>query len=187
MIIQQLILRSVMQLIGAIGGGSSGGFSFSGAGPVSGASVFGSTQAGFNPLAFSGIKLNALGNAYAANGIVPFAMGGTFQRNVTAYAMGGVVNQPTLFKFANGGAGRLGLMGEAGPEAIMPLRRLPNGRLGVEQAGGGAPVTVNVSVDATGTSVQGNAGQGEQLGRVISQAVQAELVRQQRPGGLLSR
>jgi len=173
MIIQQLILRSVMQIIGAIGG-SSGGFSFSGAGPVSGASVFGSTQAKFNPLAFSGIKLNALGNAYAANGIVPFAMGG-------------VVNQPTLFKFANGGAGRLGLMGEAGPEAIMPLRRLPNGRLGVEQAGGGAPVTVNVSVDATGTSVQGNAGQGEQLGRVISQAVQAELVRQQRPGGLLSR
>ena len=173
MIIQQLILRSVMQIIGAIGG-SSGGFSFSGAGPVSGASVFGSTQAGFNPLAFSGIKLNALGNAYAANGIVPFAMGG-------------IVDQPTMFKFANGGAGRLGLMGEAGPEAIMPLRRLPNGRLGVEQAGGGAPVTVNVSVDASGTSVQGNAGQGEQLGRVISQAVQAELVRQQRPGGLLSR
>lgn len=179
MIIQQLILRSVMQIIGAISGGSSGGFSFSGAGPVSGASVFGSTQAGFNPLAFSGIKLNALGNAYAANGIVPFAKGGTFQRNITAYAEGGVVNQPTLFP--------LGLMGEAGPEAIMPLRRLPNGRLGVEQAGGGAPVTVNVSVDATGTSVQGNAGQGEQLGRVISQAVQAELVRQQRPGGLLSR
>lgn len=187
MIIQQLILRSVMQIIGAIGGGSSGGFSFSGAGPVSGASVFGSTQAGFNPLAFSGIKLNALGNAYAANGIVPFAMGGAFQHDVTAYAMGGVVDQPTMFKFADGGAGRLGLMGEAGPEAIMPLRRLPNGRLGVEQAGGGAPVTVNVSVDASGTSVQGNAGQGEQLGRVISQAVQAELVRQQRPGGLLSR
>jgi lambda family phage tail tape measure protein len=187
MIIQQLILRSVMQIIGAIGGGSSGGFSFSGAGPVSGASVFGSTQAGFNPLAFSGIKLNALGNAYAANGIVPFAMGGAFQHDVTAYAMGGVVDQPTMFKFADGGAGRLGLMGEAGPEAIMPLRRLPNGRLGVEQAGGGAPVTVNVSVDATGTAVQGNAGQGEQLGRVISQAVQAELVRQQRPGGLLSR
>jgi lambda family phage tail tape measure protein len=187
MIIQQLILRSVMQIIGAIGGGSSGGFSFSGAGPVSGASVFGSTQAGFNPLAFSGIKLNALGNAYAANGIVPFAMGGAFQHDVTPYAMGGVVDQPTMFKFANGGAGRLGLMGEAGPEAIMPLRRLPNGRLGVEQAGGGAPVTVNVSVDASGTAVQGNAGQGEQLGRVISQAVQAELVRQQRPGGLLSR
>ena len=173
MIIQQLILKTIMQAIGAIGGG---GFGFSGAGSVSGASVFGSAQAGFNPLAFSGIKLNAMGNAFAANGIVPFAMGG-------------LVDRPTMFKFANGGAGRLGLMGEAGPEAIMPLRRLPSGRLGVEAAGGNnsAPITVNVSVDANGTSVQGDAGQGEQLGRVISQAVQAELVRQKRPGGLLSR
>ena len=173
MIIQQLILKTIMQAIGAIGGG---GFGFSGAGPVSGASVFGSAQAGFNPLAFSGIKLNAMGNAFAANGIVPFAMGG-------------LVDRPTMFKFANGGAGRLGLMGEAGPEAIMPLRRLPSGRLGVEAAGGSnsAPVNVTVNVDANGTSVQGDAGQGEQLGRVISQAVQAELVRQKRPGGLLSR
>jgi len=174
MIIQQLILRSVMQIIGAIGGGGGSGFSFSGAGPVSGASVFGSTQASFNPLAFSGVKLNALGNAYAANGIQPFAMGG-------------IVKRPTMFAFANGGAGRLGLMGEAGPEAIMPLRRLPNGRLGVEQAGGGTPVTVNVSVDASGTAVQGDAGQGEQLGRVVAQAVQAELIKQRRPGGLLNR
>ena len=173
MIIQQLILKTIMQAIGAIGGG---GFGFSGAGPVSGASLFGSAQAGFNPLAFSGIKLNAMGNAFAANGIVPFAMGG-------------LVDRPTMFKFANGGAGRLGLMGEAGPEAIMPLRRLPSGRLGVEAAGGSnnAPVSVTVNVDANGTSVQGDAGQGEQLGRVISQAVQAELVRQKRPGGLLSR
>jgi phage-related minor tail protein len=117
----------------------------------------------------------AKGAAFAANGIVPFAMGG-------------LVDRPTMFKFANGGAGRLGLMGEAGPEAIMPLRRLPSGRLGVEAAGGSnsAPVNVTVNVDANGTSVQGDAGQGEQLGRVISQAVQAELVRQKRPGGLLA-
>ena len=161
MIIQQLILRSVMQIIGAVAPGG-GSFSKGYFDPITGKGAAG-PNFGF-----------AMGGAFAKNGIVPFAMGG-------------VVNQPTLFKFANGGAGRLGLMGEAGPEAIMPLRRLPNGRLGVEQAGGGAPVTVNVSVDATGTSVQGNAGQGEQLGRVISQAVQAELVRQQRPGGLLSR
>jgi hypothetical protein len=160
MIIQQLILRNVMQIIGAIGGG--------GGSAISPLSNFNAGVAQYAPLA------NALGNAYAANGIVPFAMGG-------------IVDKPTLFPFANGGAGRLGLMGEAGPEAIMPLRRLPSGRLGVEQAGGGSPVSVTVNVDASGSSVQGNAGQGEQLGRVISQAVQAELVRQQRPGGLLSR
>jgi lambda family phage tail tape measure protein len=40
-----------------------------------------------------------------------------------------VVNSPSLFKFANGGAGRLGLMGEAGPEAIMPLKRGRDGKL----------------------------------------------------------
>jgi lambda family phage tail tape measure protein len=44
-----------------------------------------------------------------------------------AYAKGGVVHQPTLFRFAHG----TGLMGEAGPEAIMPLTRLPDGNLGV--------------------------------------------------------
>jgi lambda family phage tail tape measure protein len=161
MIIQQLILRSVMQIIGAVApsGGSFGKGYFD---PITGKGAAG-PNFGF-----------AMGGAFAKNGIVPFAMGG-------------VVDKPTLFKFANGGAGRLGLMGEAGPEAIMPLRRLPNGRLGVEQAGGGSPVSVTVNVDASGSSVQGNAGQGEQLGRVISQAVQAELVRQQRPGGLLSR
>ena len=160
MIIQQLILRSVMQIIGAIGGGPK---LAAGAGQVS---SFNAAAAQYMP--------NALGNAYAANGIQPFAMGG-------------IVKRPTMFAFANGGAGRLGLMGEAGPEAIMPLRRLPNGRLGVEQAGGGTPVTVNVSVDASGTAVQGDAGQGEQLGRVVAQAVQAELIKQRRPGGLLNR
>jgi hypothetical protein len=46
---------------------------------------------------------------------------------------------------------------------------------------------VNVSVDASGTAVQGDAGQGEQLGRVVAQAVQAELIKQRRPGGLLNR
>ena len=164
MIIQQMILRSVMQIIGAIGGGAPSGLGKGYFDPITGKGAAG-PNFGF-----------AKGAAFAANGIVPFAMGG-------------LVDKPTLFKFANGGAGRLGLMGEAGPEAIMPLRRLPSGRLGVEAAGGSnsAPITVNVSVDANGTSVQGDAGQGEQLGRVISQAVQAELVRQKRPGGLLSR
>ena len=164
MIIQQMILRSVLQIIGAIGGGAPSGLGKGYFDPITGKGAAG-PNFGF-----------AKGGAFAANGIVPFAMGG-------------LVDRPTLFKFANGGAGRLGLMGEAGPEAIMPLRRLPSGRLGVEAAGGNnsAPITVNVSVDANGTSVQGDAGQGEQLGRVISQAVQAELVRQKRPGGLLSR
>lgn len=159
MIIQQLILRSVMQIIGAIGGGGSAV-----------AKSFEMPNAAFIPS--GGFKFNSMGAAYAANGIVP-------------YAMGGVVKRPTMFAFADGGAGRLGLMGEAGPEAIMPLRRLPSGRLGVESAGGGT-TNVVVNVDASGSQVQGDAGRGEQLGRAVSAAVQAELIKQKRPGGLLS-
>ena len=98
------------------------------------------------------------------------------------FANGGIVDSPTLFKFANGGAGRLGLMGEAGPEAIMPLRRGPDGKLGVA-GGGGTNITVNV--DAKGTSVQGDENRGGQLARVVAQAVQAELIKQKRPGGIL--
>ena len=112
-----------------------------------------------------------------------FANGGTFANGIQPFASGGIVNSPTLFKFANGGAMRNGLMGEAGPEAIIPLKRGRDGKLGVA-GGGGTSVVVNV--DAKGTSVQGNSGQGEQLGRAISQAVQAELVKQRRPGGLLA-
>lgn len=112
-----------------------------------------------------------------------FANGGTFANGIQPFASGGIVNSPTLFKFANGGAMRNGLMGEAGPEAIIPLKRGRDGKLGVA-GGGGTSVVVNV--DAKGSSVQGDGGRSEQLGRAISQAVQAELVKQKRPGGLLA-
>lgn len=154
MIIQQLILRTIMQAIGAIGGGGAkGGDSIS-------QFISGATQ----------YKMNANGNVYAQNGIQPFAMGG-------------IVNKPTLFRYADGGAGRFGLMGEAGPEAIIPLKRGRDGKLGV--AGGGS-VAVTVNVDAQGTKVQGDNNQGQQLGRAVAVAVQAELIKQKRPGGLLA-
>ena len=124
----------------------------------------------FNPAAFSMPRL-------AANGMV--AMSG-----VQPFATGGIFDQPTLFRFANGGAGNLGLLGEAGPEAIMPLKRGANGKLGV--AGGGGQTNVTVNVDAKGTSAQGDEGKGNQLARVVAQAVQAELVKQKRPGGILA-
>lgn len=65
-----------------------------------------------------------------------FAKGGTFTNSI--------VNTPTLFRFANGAA--LGEMGEAGPEAIMPLKRGANGALGVQASGGGSrKAEINIS------------------------------------------
>jgi len=91
-----------------------------------------------------------------------------------------------MFAYANGGAGRFGLMGEAGPEAIMPLQRGPGGKLGVQASGGGASNVV-VNVDASGSSVEGDEPNASQLGKAIGAAVQAELIKQKRPGGLLTR
>lgn len=74
-----------------------------------------------------------------------FAKGGVFDSGgeVTRFASGGIVRSPTVFPFARG----TGIMGESGPEAIMPLRRGPGGRLGVEGGGGGGGTTNNISVN----------------------------------------
>ena len=155
MIIQQFVLKAIMQAIGFVG-----------------------TSAASQVPAISGdfYKSMPIGN------FTPSANGNIFNQNgIQKFAMGGVVNKPTIFPFANG----TGLMGEAGPEAIMPLQRAANGKLGVIASGGGT-TNVTVNVDAGGTSVQGDQAQAKQLGVVVSAAVQAELVKQQRPGGLLA-
>jgi TP901 family phage tail tape measure protein len=75
------------------------------------------------------------------------------------------------------------LVGERGPELFVPGRSgsiVPNDKMG------GDNVSVIVNVDAKGSSVQGNDQQGNQLGRAISAAVQQELIKQKRPGGLLA-
>ena len=76
-------------------------------------------------------------------------------------------------------------MAEAGyPEAIMPLKRTKQGKLGVEASGGGGTV-VNVSVNAGGTNAEGNTMKANQLGKLIGTAIEAELIKQKRPGGIL--
>ena len=133
--------------------------------------VVGASASAPDPLTQPGVMLAANGAVMARNKIVP-------------YAKGGIVKKPTFFQYANGGSGRFGLMGEAGPEAIMPLRRGRNGKLGVESSGSVGNVVVNV--DASGSSVQSDQPNAKALGNAIGAAVQAELIKQKRPGGLLS-
>ena len=90
--------------------------------------------------------------------------------------------------FANGGrppVGKPSIVGEKGPELFVPRSSgtiVPNNKLG-----GGGTSNVVVNVDASGSDVQGDDAGGQELGSLIAAAVQGELVKQQRPGGLLNR
>jgi len=71
----------------------------------------------------------ARGSILERGSVIPFARGTVLNRgHVVPFASGGVINRPIFFPLAKG----MGLAGEAGPEAIMPLKRMPSGRLGVE-------------------------------------------------------
>jgi phage-related minor tail protein len=87
--------------------------------------------------------------------------GGAFlSGHVTPFASGGVVGRPTLFPMAGGA----GLMGEDEPEAIMPLRRGPDGKLGVaSRGGGGLNLTVVNNVNAEVTARESQDGKGWEL------------------------
>lgn len=86
--------------------------------------------------------LLAQGVSGIAEGVLPFANGGAFsQGRVMPFARGGVVSGATTFPMRGG----TGLMGEAGPEAIMPLARGPDGKLGVHGGGSSQTIVMNIS------------------------------------------
>lgn len=90
---------------------------------------------------FGGLIAGGIENL--VSGLIPFARGGAFaQGRVMPFARGGVVTGPVSFPMRGG----TGLMGEAGPEAIMPLSRSADGRLGVRMEGGGRPVNVVMNI-----------------------------------------
>ena len=66
----------------------------------------------------------------------------------------------------------------------MPLKRGTDGKLGVIAHGGGTNIVVNV--DASGSNVEGNENEGRALGLALSVAIETELIKQKRPGGLLA-
>ena len=112
---------------------------------------------------FGGLISQGVGSF--VQGILPFADGAPFsQGKVMPFAQGGVVSAPTTF----GMRGGTGLMGEAGPEAIMPLARGPDGKLGVRGAGGGSPtIVMNISTP----DVQGFRRSQSQIAAQMSRAL----------------
>ena len=105
-------------------------------------------------------------------------------------AMVGLAGGPTsgfakFLGFADGGrppVGKPSIVGERGPEVFVPNSAgtiVPNHQLGGD-------MSVSVNVDASGSNVQGDQPTASQLGRLIGSAIQAELIKQKRPGGLLT-
>ena len=112
-------------------------------GSVANAMISAAYRAAVKPVTdhFSGLVTSGLGSL--AGSLSPFANGGSFsQGRVMPFATGGVVTGPTSFPMRGG----TGLMGEAGPEAIMPLARGADGKLGVRAGGSSAPVTVVMNI-----------------------------------------
>ncbi|EPO2450605.1 phage tail tape measure protein [Providencia rettgeri] len=124
---------------------------------------------GFEAFGFGGVTANAKGGVYNSPGL-------------SAYS-GQIVSKPTLFPFARGA----GLMGEAGPEAILPLRRGIDGKLGVVAASGptGGEVNqtfqINIQNDASNGEIGPNA--VKQILNLVEQKTKQVMIKERRDGG----
>ncbi len=172
---KQAAMGALGSLFSIAGAGISGYFG-------GGASSVGSTSAGYTAEYFPNLAA-AKGAAFESSGTQFFAQGGAFTNSI--------VNTPTAFGMAGN---KRGVMGEAGPEAIMPLTRTSGGNLGVRVTGGlgggGTIVNVQVSVtegQTTASSDGGGAwdGFGKDLGAFVDGRVRTIINKETRPGGSL--
>ncbi|HFO1139051.1 TPA: phage tail tape measure protein [Pseudomonas aeruginosa] len=151
-------------------------------------SLFGGFFGGGNAAAQSGVD-----NLVSNSGL--FANGGAFAGGVQMFAAGGaftnsVVSTPTAFGMSGG---RLGVMGEAGPEAVMPLTRTSSGALGVRAMGGGGSqinVEVNIASDGSANVSSSQPGLdqfGRDIGTFVEQKYRQLLARDLRRDGAIGR
>ncbi len=154
-LVKPIIVDIKTQLIG--GSGALGQ-----AANTAGGGIGGGSTGGLLGKAFSGIGdlFSKSFNLFSGN--MAFANGAAFQNGVQAFADGGVIGSPTFFPMSSG----TGLMGEDGPEAIVPLKRGKNGKLGIE--GGGSTTNVNVTINVNGTN-----GNSEAIRKSAAQVAQA--------------
>jgi len=139
---------------------------FTGSGPL------GSVLGNIIPGLAAGIGGSSSGGLVSGLDVPVSAKGNIFSGgNVVPFARGGVVNGPRVFPMANG----IGLMGEAGPEAIMPLKRGSGGRLGVEGGGRATTVIVNNNTQEQATTQSRRGPDGSELVEIVIGEVRDDL------------
>ena len=119
-----------------------------------------------------------------------FSKGAAFSGGVQMYATGGVVSSPTAFGMSGG---QMGVMGEAGPEAVMPLSRNADGKLGIKMAGGGGGSTnvanntvVNITMNGDAGNVQDRSTLANQVKQVVDTQIALRMRDALRSGGQLN-
>lgn len=158
-IIRILARKAITEPIGAIAGPL-----FEGLFSSLGSSLFGSAR----------------GNVIDTGRIRPMARGAVLAHDrVVPFASGGIVTRPTVFPLRRG----TGLMGEAGPEAILPLARLPGGDLGVKSAGAGVSEINVIVVNNAGAEVRTRESRNASGGRDLEVVLDRAVARNIRRGG----
>jgi len=167
--LQMAAVNLVSGIVSSVGGAAVGAASAGG----------GTANNSFSSGSYNNLTLNAKGGVYESHDLSQYS--------------GSVVSSPTLFAFAKGA----GLMGEAGPEAIMPLTRAADGSLGVRAIGngggsGGTSISVSAPVTVEGggageTSSANTANTARQLQSMIQTVLSDRLKKEILPGGILYR